>query len=106
MELMTSTERIFLRLERDGFPIDVVGVTVIEAGANGPVPFEAVQATMACTVDAAPYLRRRVSTAPMGIGEDHWISQATIDIDAHVHRTTCPAPGDDQALMDLSLIHI
>lgn len=100
MELMTSTERIFLRLERDGFPIDVVGVTVIEAGELGPVPFEMVQATMARTVEAAPYLRRRVSAAPLGIGEDHWISQPSIDLDAHVHRTTCPAPGDDQALMN------
>ena len=49
MEPMTSTERIFLRLEREGFPIDVVGVTVLEAGVLGPVPFEAVRATMART---------------------------------------------------------
>ena len=100
MEPMTSTERIFLRLEREGFPIDVVGVTVLEAGVLGPVPFEAVRATMARTVEAAPYLCRRVSRAPLGIGEDHWVSVGTLDLDAHVRRTTCPAPGDDQALMD------
>lgn len=98
MEPMTSTERIFLRLERDGFPIDVVGVTVLESGDQGPVPFDAVRATMARTIEAAPYLARRVSRAPLGIGEDHWISVGTVDLDAHVHRTTCPAPGDDQAL--------
>ena len=46
------------------------------------------------------YLCRRVSRAPLGIGEDHWVSVGTLDLDAHVRRTTCPAPGDDQALMD------
>ena len=100
MEPMTSTERIFMRLERDGFPIDVVGITVLEAGVLGPVPFAAVRATMARTLETAPYLRRRVSRAPMGIGEDHWISVRDIDLDAHVRRTTCPAPGDDQAMID------
>ena len=69
MEPMTSTERIFLRLERDGFPIDVVGITVLESGVLGPVPFEAVRETMARSIVEAPYLRRRVSRAPLGIGE-------------------------------------
>ena len=100
MEPMTSTERIFLRLERDGFPIDVVGITVLESGVLGPVPFEAVRETMARSIVEAPYLRRRVSRAPLGIGEDHWIWGETVDLDEHVHRTTCPAPGDEQAMLD------
>ena len=100
MEPMTSTERIFFRLERDGFPIDVVGITVLAGGALGPVPFAAMRATMADLVDAAPYLTRRVSRAPLGIGEDHWVAVGSVDLDDHVRRTTCPAPGDDQALVD------
>ncbi|MBW3085300.1 putative diacylglycerol O-acyltransferase [Austwickia sp. TVS 96-490-7B] len=128
MEFMTSTERIFLRLERPGFPIDVVGVAVLappfeaEPGAaqpcaapqggdgqrdtdqsHRPDTFEVVRRTLARTVAQTPYLRRRVSPAPLGIGEDRWVSVAEVDLDEHVRRVSCPAPGDTRALLDLML---
>ena len=70
MEPMTSTERIFFRLERDGFPIDIVGITVLESGVMGPVPFDAVRSRMVRMAEEVWFLSRRVSRAPLGIGED------------------------------------
>jgi hypothetical protein len=36
MPRMRSTEGIFLRLERGGFPMDVAGVYVLESAPEGP----------------------------------------------------------------------
>ncbi len=103
MDPMNSTERIFFRLERDGYPIDVAGITIIEPSQQGPVPFETVKRSMARVATEVSYLRRRVSPAPLGIGEDHWVMVDAVDIDAHVRQVTCPAPGDERALLDLVL---
>ncbi len=103
MRPLTSTERIFLRLERRGYPIDVVGITVLEPHEDGPVPFRTVYERMDRATTLAPHLSRRLSQAPLGIGEDHWIEAEDFDLDEHVHHVECPEPGDERALLDLML---
>lgn len=99
---MTSTERIFFRLEREGFPIDVVGIALL-APATIPLPFAQVRHRILSIIGTAPYLTRRVAPAPLGIGEDRWIDIDGIDPDSHLRQVTCPAPGDERALLDLVL---
>ena len=95
MPAMTSTERIYLRMERPGFPCDIAGINVLEASPQGPLPFEQVRAVFDQrahrVTPADPQCSR---PPPSGIGEDRWTQAATLDIDAHVHHWQVPAPGD------------
>ncbi|MCX2953690.1 wax ester/triacylglycerol synthase domain-containing protein [Lentzea sp. NEAU-D7] len=61
-----------------------------------------VEALLADRVRAVPRLRRRLVRAPFGCGRPVWVDDAGFDIARHVHRTVCPAPGDEAALLDIA----
>lgn len=99
MPAMNSTERIYLRMERRGFPCDIAGINVLEQSPEGPLPFEQVRALFDQRAHRSPLLTLMLAPAPLGIGEDRWTQAATLDIDAHVHHWQVPAPGDTDALL-------
>ena len=47
-------------------------------------------------------LRQRLVPAPPGCGPPVWVDDADADPSRHVRRITCPAPGDERALLDLA----
>jgi WS/DGAT/MGAT family acyltransferase len=51
---------------------------------------------------AVPRLRQRLVPAPPGCGPPFWVDDPDADPSAHVHRISCPAPGDERALLDLA----
>jgi WS/DGAT/MGAT family acyltransferase len=103
MPRMRSTESIFLRLERGGFPMDVAGVYVLESAPEGPLSFDDVRAVLGQRLSDAPVAHRVVAHAPLGIGEDRWTQTDSVDLDAHLHHRQIPAPGDLSALLDTVL---
>lgn len=103
MKPMTPTERIFLNLEQPGYPIDIVGIFLLAADPAGPLPFDHVRWRLLERTRTMPVFWRKVAHAPMGIGEDRWVSAAHFNIDDHLSRMTVPEPGDLRALLDLVL---
>ncbi len=99
MPSMSSTESIFLRLERDGFPTDVAAVYVLEPGPEGPLAFDDVRALFAQRLSGSPVVNRMIAHAPLGIGEDRWTQTDSVDLDAHVCQQDVRAPGDRTALL-------
>lgn len=99
MRALDSTERIFLRLERPGYPFDIAEILLLESSPEGPLPFERVRAVFNQRCYRSPALSRVVVPAPLGIGEERWTPAASLDIDQHVHQTTIPEPGDMPALL-------
>ncbi|MFP5347024.1 MAG: wax ester/triacylglycerol synthase domain-containing protein [Actinomycetes bacterium] len=99
---MRSTESIFLRLERSGFPMDVAGIYLLEPAAEGPLPFEDIRAVFGQRLSGSPVARRVIAHAPLRIGEDRW-AQADVHLDEHVHHRVVPAPGDVSALIETVL---
>ena len=91
MPAMNSTERIYLRMERPGFPCDIALINVLQPSPEGALPFEAVRAIFAQRAHRAPVLTRMLAPAPLGIGEDRWTQASTLDLDAHT--TTGPPPS-------------
>lgn len=47
-----------------------------------------------------PRMRQRPVEPALGIGAPAWVTVADLDLDAHVHRTTLPAPGSRRQLLD------
>lgn len=102
MQPTTSTERIFLRLEQPGYPIDIVSIFLFSASKeDGPLPFEDVRTRLDHCAHQLPILRKKLAHAPLGIGEDHWIQTAHLDIDEHLNRVRVGPPNDLWALLGL-----
>lgn len=83
--------------------MDVVGITMLAPHEEGPLPFRVLYGRINDATTLFPHLTRRLSRAPLGIGDDHWIEAEDFDLDEHVHHIECPAPGDTRALLDLML---
>ncbi len=83
--------------------MDVVGITIFAPHEEGSLPFRVLYGRMNDATKLSAHLTRRLSRAPLGIGEDHWIEAENFDLDEHVHHIECPAPGDTRALLDLML---
>lgn len=75
MPVMNSTERIYLRLERSGFPCDIASIFVLEPSAQGALGFEQVRAVFAQRCHRSPLLTLLLAPAPLGIGEDRWTQE-------------------------------
>lgn len=103
MPSMRSTESIFLRLERSGFPMDVAGIYVLDAAPQGPLPFDDIRAVFGQRLSGSPIANRVIAHAPLRIGEDRWAQVDSVDLDAHMHHRVVPAPGDLSALMETVL---
>jgi diacylglycerol O-acyltransferase len=52
---------------------------------------------------ALPPLRQRLIKVPQGCGRPVWVDDPDFHIDHHVRATSCRAPGDEQALLDMAL---
>ncbi|MEO7132122.1 MAG: wax ester/triacylglycerol synthase family O-acyltransferase [Dermatophilaceae bacterium] len=100
---MRSTESIFLRLERSGYPMDVAGIYLLEAAPEGPLPFDDIRAVFGQRLSGSPIANRVIAHAPLHIGEDRWAQADSVDLDAHMHHRVVPAPGDLAALMETVL---
>jgi WS/DGAT/MGAT family acyltransferase len=103
MARMRSTESIFLRLERSGYPMDVAGIYVLDSAPEGPLPFDDIRAVFGQRLSGSPIAGRVIAHAPLRIGEDRWAQVDAVDIDAHIHHRVVPAPGDLSALMETVL---
>jgi diacylglycerol O-acyltransferase / wax synthase len=51
---------------------------------------------------AVPRLRQRLRRAPPGCGRPYWADDPAFDLHWHVRQVSCPAPGDERALLDLA----
>ncbi|MEJ2533425.1 MAG: wax ester/triacylglycerol synthase family O-acyltransferase [Halioglobus sp.] len=48
-----------------------------------------------------PYFRWKYAPAPLGLNHPMWVDDPAFNIDYHVRRVACPAPGDHRALCEL-----
>ena len=89
MPAMSSTERIYLRMERPGFPCDIAGINVLEPSPEGALPFEAVRAIFAQRRHRSPLLTRDARAGPA------WHRRGPVDtgLDAGPRRACAPQDG-------------
>ena len=85
---MSGTERIYLRMERPGFPCDIAGINLLEPSPEGALPFEAVRAVFDQRRHQSPLLTLMLAADPLGIGEDRWTQAESLG-----HRRSRAPPG-------------
>ena len=99
MERLTGLDAGFLYMETPSQHLHTMKVAVIDpAGAAGGYSFERVKEVLGGHLDLLPAFRRRVVATPWSIHHPLWVDDPGFDIDAHVHRVTVEAPGNQEQL--------
>jgi diacylglycerol O-acyltransferase / wax synthase len=104
VQSLTSLELLFLGVEHEHYPMDSVGIFLLDPSEVGKdFGFDRVRAELAARVGALTVFTRRVVTGPLGLSGAQWVTDPDFNIDHHVHRVAVPAPGDHNALSELVL---
>ncbi|MGY1607786.1 wax ester/triacylglycerol synthase domain-containing protein [Geodermatophilus sp. SYSU D00700] len=97
--LRASAEDLGMRaLGRGGVPMQFGAVLVLAPGAED----EELARVVADRLGGVRRLRQRLVRVPPGAGRPVWVDEPAPDAAAHVRAAACPAPGDQQALLDLA----
>jgi diacylglycerol O-acyltransferase len=77
-------DSVFLNLERDGMPLNVASVSVLE----GDLPFEAYLRFVESRLPLIPRYLKRVVAPPLNVGLPSWDYDPDFDIRSHVREVT------------------
>ncbi|WP_330276248.1 WS/DGAT domain-containing protein [Lentzea sp. NBC_00516] len=99
VERASSNDVMELVCDSTGTSMQVAAVLVLETPS--PADIAAVRAAIAERITAVPRLRQRLVRTPFGQGRPVWIDDPSFAIADHVSAVGCPAPGDEQALLDV-----
>ena len=80
-----------------GTSMQVAVVLVLQ----GRVDLDAARQGFDDRIRAVPRLRQHLVRTPFGCGRQVWVDDPDFDIASHVRSVPCPAPGDEQALLDV-----
>jgi diacylglycerol O-acyltransferase / wax synthase len=102
MERMSGLDATFLYFETPTNHMHVMGVIVFDpATASEPYSFERVKEMMAARLHLVPTFRRKLGPIPFNIHHPVWVEDAEFDLDYHIRRIGCPAPGTEKELAEL-----
>ena len=101
IERASPTDLAFLAMDVGQVP-EQFGVVLLIDQADG---FDLTRAVdlVAARLPAVPRLRQRLVRVPFGCGLPIWVDDEDFDVRDHVRALTCPAPGDEAALLDIAL---
>ena len=91
---LTPVDAAWLRMEDPTNLMMVTGVLLFDERID-PARLRAVVEERLLVF---PRFRQRVEDPPFGIGVPTWVTDARFDLDAHLHLTALPSPGDKAAL--------
>ena len=102
MERMTGLDASFLYFETRTMHMHVVAAIVYDPSTvEGGYSFQKVKDTFAERLHLVPMLRRRLATVPFNVGHPVWVEDENFDLDYHVRRIGCPAPGGEEEFADV-----
>ena len=99
MERLSGMDAAFLYLETPAGHMHVAMTAIYDASKmEGGYSFERIKETIIERLPLVPPFRRRLVEVPMQFHHPVWIEDPDFDIENHVHRVTCPAPGGRREL--------
>lgn len=111
---MSADDLMSLATERGTTPTQVGAVLFLDTSgragsATGPGIVSAPELDAAQVVEqlarrlpGVPRLRQRLVSVPFGCGRPIWVDDPEFDVSRHVRVVVCPAPGGEQAVLDLA----
>ncbi|MEU8176152.1 wax ester/triacylglycerol synthase family O-acyltransferase [Microbispora hainanensis] len=100
MRQLTALDAQFLSVESATTATHVAGIAILDPSTSpsGALTREALLALLRERLHLAPPLRMRLADVPFGLDRPYWLDDPDVDLDAHVHETTLPAPGGEREL--------
>lgn len=98
----SSADLAQLAFDRGCSPMHVAGILVL--GGRRPTDLQHVRGAVAERIGGIPRFRRHLVRTPPGCGRPVWATDRGFDVARHVWQVTCPAPGDERALLDLAAV--
>jgi diacylglycerol O-acyltransferase len=102
VERMSGIDAAFLYFETPNMHMHVVGVIVFDPSTvPGGYSFETVKEMVRSRLHLAKPLRRRLLPTPLNLHHPVWVEDHDFDLDYHVRRIGCPAPGSERELAEI-----
>lgn len=99
MERLSGMDATFLYLETPAGHMHVAMTGIYDTSTmEGGYSFDKVRSTIEERLPLVPPFRRRLVEVPFQFHHPVWIEDPDFDLDKHVHRVTCPAPGGRREL--------
>jgi WS/DGAT/MGAT family acyltransferase len=100
---LSGMDAMFLYGETTGGHMHVCAVIIVDPSTvPGGYSFEKVKSVMESRLHLVPQFRRRLATVPLGLHHPVWVDDADFDLDYHVRRIGCPAPGGPEEVGDIA----
>ncbi|MCW2673995.1 MAG: wax ester/triacylglycerol synthase family O-acyltransferase [Frankiales bacterium] len=99
MEQLSAMDASFLYIESPSMLQHVLGVMLFDAaGSEGRFSVERFRQGLRDRLHLMPAFSRRLVEVPLHLDHPYWVHDEDVDLDEHLRTTTCPAPGDLEAL--------
>jgi len=103
MERLSGLDATFLYIETPKNQLHMMGLLVFDPSTMpGGYSFEKMREFMGGRLGRSPAFTRKVVGVPFGIAHPVWVEDPNFDLEAHIHRVGCPAPGGSRELGDLA----
>ncbi|HLW17312.1 MAG TPA: wax ester/triacylglycerol synthase family O-acyltransferase [Actinomycetota bacterium] len=102
MERLSGLDAGFLYMETPNAHMHTLKIAVIDPSDSTPrYSFQAVKDVLASRIHLLPPFRRRIVEVPWRLHHPVWIEDPNFDIDYHVRRVGCPAPGGPREFCEM-----
>lgn len=102
MERLTGLDAGFLYMETPTQHMHTLKISVVDPStAHTPYSFHNVKQVLADRMHLLPPFRRRIVEVPLRLHHPVWIEDPNFDLDYHVRRVGCPAPGGPREFCEM-----
>lgn len=103
MERLTGLDAAFLYLENPTNHMHVAMTMVLDPSTvPGGYSFEKLKEFIRGRLHLVPPFRRRLMSVPLNLAHPVWIEDPDFDLDYHIRRIGCPAPGGRRELGEMA----
>src|SRR5215470_6078755 len=107
-ERLGTLDSSFVSLEREGLPMHVAGLAVLNpaARARGPITPAELRRRLRLSMRSLPRLRARLQETPLGLARPSWVSDEHFDVARHLESWTLePGSGWPELLQLAGELH-
>ena len=103
MQRLTGLDATFLYLETPTHHMHVAMTMVLDPSTmEGGYSFEKIRDYINRRIHLVPPFHRRLMSVPFNLAHPLWVDDPDFDIDNHIHRIACPAPGGRRELGEIA----
>lgn len=103
MERLTGLDAAFLYLETPTHHMHVAMTMVLDPSSMpGGYSFDKIKTFIAQRLHLVPPFRRRLVHVPLNLHHPVWVDDPHFDLDYHIRRIGCPAPGGRRELGEVA----